>query len=97
MLCTVKHLHICVHALKAAQTGVLALGQHPSFLIIIAHNREESWTRPTAKPAEHSAGIVLAKDIQAGGAYMGANFSGGSFVALTNVPSGLRAARAAGL
>lgn len=66
---------------------VVAVGKHPDFPLIIAHNREESWSRPTGLPQEHSPGVVFAKDLQAGGTYMGVNFQSGAFAALTNVRS----------
>lgn len=66
---------------------VLAIGKHPEYPLILAHNRDESWLRPTEDACEHGAGVVFAKDLKAGGSFMGMNLMTGAFAALTNVRS----------
>jgi hypothetical protein len=61
----------------------LWLGVDPKVPLLVAANRDESYARPSAPPAEIEAGIVAGKDLESGGTWLGFNRHG-LFVALTN-------------
>lgn len=65
---------------------VVALGCHPRFPIIVAHNRDENRSRLSdPESVEDSTGLVCSRDQQAGGMVLGVNVHSGKFAALTNV------------
>eukprot|EP00746_Dinoflagellata_sp_MGD_P122736 gnl/MRDRNA2_/MRDRNA2_57529_c0_seq2.p2 gnl/MRDRNA2_/MRDRNA2_57529_c0~~gnl/MRDRNA2_/MRDRNA2_57529_c0_seq2.p2 ORF type:complete len:193 (+),score=13.05 gnl/MRDRNA2_/MRDRNA2_57529_c0_seq2:57-635(+) len=65
---------------------VVALGCHPRFPIIVAHNRDENRSRLSdPESLEASTGLVCSRDQQAGGMVLGVNVRTGKFAALTNV------------
>ena len=62
---------------------------HPGYRLIVAANRDEYHTRPTA-PAEHwhdHPEILAGRDLESGGTWFGVHESG-RFAAVTNVRSG---------
>ena len=59
------------------------LGVDPENPLIVAANRDESYTRPSAPPSEIEPGIVAGKDLEGGGTWLGFNRHG-LFVAVTN-------------
>lgn len=61
----------------------LWLGQDREIPLLVAANRDESYARPSAAPAEIEPGIVAGKDLQAGGTWLGINRHG-IFVGITN-------------
>src|SRR6185503_8477278 len=61
----------------------LWLGLDPKRPLVVAANRDESLTRPSAPPAELEGGIVAGRDLQSGGTWLGINRQG-LFVAVTN-------------
>jgi uncharacterized protein with NRDE domain len=61
----------------------LWLGLDPKTPLLVAANRDESYTRPSAPPAELDSGIVAGKDLESGGTWLGIN-PHGLFVAVTN-------------
>jgi uncharacterized protein with NRDE domain len=64
---------------------VLAMwqGLDPKTPLLVAANRDESYARPSAPPAELESGIVAGKDLESGGTWLGINRHG-LFVAVTN-------------
>ena len=59
------------------------LGMDPKVPLLVAANRDESYARPSAPPAEIDAGIVAGKDLESGGTWLGYN-KHGLFIAVTN-------------
>jgi uncharacterized protein with NRDE domain len=70
-------------------TLIVALGVWPELPLVVAANRDESLTRPTAEPRLWPAGEVAARrvlaprDLLAGGTWLGLN-DAGLFVGITN-------------
>ena len=63
----------------------VAVHAHDDFSFILAHNRDEFFSRE-ATPAHTSAdGILSAIDVLSGGTWMGLNVETGGIAALTNV------------
>ena len=65
------------------------LGLDPKTPLVVAANRDESYARPSAPPAEIDPGIVAGKDLESGGTWLGMNRQG-LFVAVTNRKSPAR-------
>ncbi len=61
----------------------LWLGLDPKTPLVVAANRDESMTRPSAPPSELEGGIVAGRDLRSGGTWLGINRHG-LFVALAN-------------
>jgi len=61
----------------------LWLGLDPKTPLLVAANRDESYSRPSAPPAEIEPGIIAGKDLESGGTWLGIN-KHGLFVAVTN-------------
>jgi len=59
------------------------LGADPKAPLIVAANRDESLTRPSAPPAEVEPGVIAGRDLESGGTWLGFN-KHGLFVAVTN-------------
>ena len=59
------------------------LGADPKAPLIVAANRDESLTRPSAPPAEVEPGVIAGRDLESGGTWLGVN-KHGLFVAVTN-------------
>ena len=59
------------------------LGMDPRRPLVVAANRDESYSRPSAAPAEIEPGIIAGKDLVSGGTWLGVNRHG-LFVAVTN-------------
>ena len=59
------------------------LGVDPKAPLIVAANRDESLTRPSAAPAEVEPGVIAGRDLESGGTWLGVN-KHGLFVAVTN-------------
>lgn len=66
---------------------LVALGCHPCFPIVCAHNRDEERSRPSGPECLEPGGLVCGRDLQAGGVVMGVNAECGYFAALTNCRS----------
>jgi uncharacterized protein with NRDE domain len=70
------------------------LGLDPRTPLLVAANRDESFSRPSAPPAEVEPGVVAGRDLESGGTWLGANRHG-LLIAVTNrrsparVPDGL--------
>lgn len=64
----------------------IAVNQHPDYPLIIAANRDEFHTRPTASSQfwDQQPELLAGKDLQAGGTWMGVNLFG-KVAALTNI------------
>lgn len=62
---------------------------HPDYPLIVAANRDEFYSRPTAQPAfwEDQPTLFAGRDLQAGGTWMGLNRNG-RFAAITNYREG---------
>ena len=56
---------------------------HAAFPLVVAANRDESLTRPSAPPAEVEPGVIAGRDLESGGTWLGVN-KHGLFVAVTN-------------
>ena len=63
---------------------VLAVGAHPDFPFVLAHNRDEHFARAAGSLTLHGD-VLCALDLQSGGTWMGANVRTGAVAALTNV------------
>ena len=61
----------------------LWLGMDPKRPLVVAANRDESYARPSAPPAEIEPGVIAGKDLEGGGTWLGMN-KHGLFVAVTN-------------
>lgn len=61
----------------------LWLGLDPRRPLVVAANRDESYARPSAPPAEIEPGIVAGRDLEGGGTWLGMNRQG-LFIAVTN-------------
>jgi hypothetical protein len=61
----------------------LWLGLDPKTPLLVAANRDESYARPSAPPAEIEPGVLAGKDLSSGGTWLGINRHG-LFVAVTN-------------
>lgn len=63
----------------------LAWQVHPEFPLVVAANRDEFFTRPTAAATfwKESPAVLAGRDLEAGGTWMGVT-RGGRFAALTN-------------
>lgn len=59
------------------------LGQDPTNFLVVGANRDESYARRSARPAEVEPGIVAGRDLEKGGTWLGINRTG-LFVAVTN-------------
>ncbi|MBI3855756.1 MAG: NRDE family protein [Planctomycetes bacterium] len=59
------------------------LGLDPKTPLVVAANRDESYARPSAPPAEIEPGVVAGRDLESGGTWLGMNRHG-LFVAVTN-------------
>jgi len=59
------------------------LGLDPKIPLLVAANRDESYARPSAPPAEIEPGVVAGKDLEGGGTWLGMNRHG-LFIAVTN-------------
>lgn len=59
------------------------LGMDPARPFVVAANRDESLSRPSAPPAEIEPGVVAGRDLESGGTWLGMN-KHGLFVAVTN-------------
>jgi hypothetical protein len=59
------------------------LGLDPKRPLVVGANRDESFSRPSAPPAEIKPGIVAGKDLLSGGTWLGVN-KHGLFIAVTN-------------
>lgn len=65
---------------------MVAIGCHPAYPLICAHNRDENRDRPSSgERLEPETGLVCGRDLRAGGCVMGLDSSSGRFAALTNV------------
>jgi uncharacterized protein with NRDE domain len=75
---------------------VVAHRAHPDHPLVVAANRDEAYTRPTAPAAwwPDAPGVLAGRDLQAGGSWMGVTRTG-RFAAVTNVREGLDSARGA--
>jgi uncharacterized protein with NRDE domain len=64
---------------------LLALGQHPSYKLIVAANRDEYYDRPSALPAfwNEAPGLLAGKDLRSGGTWLGVTKKG-RIAAITN-------------
>src|SRR5262245_42295446 len=67
------------------------LGMDPRAPLIVAANRDESLTRPSAPPAEVEPGVIAGRDLESGGTWLGYNRHG-LFIAVTNRRSPARTA-----
>ena len=70
----------------------VALEAHPCFPFILVHTRDEDWDRATEPVQTHDDGngngaLVFARDVQAGGTFLGLNLRTFGFGALTNIRS----------
>jgi uncharacterized protein with NRDE domain len=65
------------------------LGLDPKTPLLVAANRDESYARPSATPAEIEPGVVAGKDLESGGTWLGMN-KHGLFIAVTNRKTPLR-------
>ncbi len=63
----------------------IALNVHPRYRFVVASNRDEYFSRPTAPLAQWGGeqGIVAGRDLRGGGTWLGVN-SRGRFAAVTN-------------
>ena len=59
------------------------LGLDPHTPLVVAANRDESYARPSAAPAEIEPGIIAGRDLEKGGTWLGLNRNG-PFIAVTN-------------
>ena len=59
------------------------LGRDPQAPLLVAANRDESLSRPSAPPSEIEAGVIAGRDLESGGTWLGVNRHG-LFVAVTN-------------
>lgn len=67
---------------------MIAVGCHPVFRLVLAHNREEKRNRPSGEEQlESSTKLICGRDLQAGGTVMGMHSVLGHFAALTNCAS----------
>jgi hypothetical protein len=55
----------------------------PKTPLVVAANRDESFSRPSVAPAEIAPGVVAGKDLVSGGTWLGVNKQG-LFIAVTN-------------
>jgi len=67
----------------------LWLGGDPKAPLIVAANRDESLSRPSAPPAEVEPGVIAGRDLESGGTWLGINRHG-LFIAVTNRKTPLR-------
>ena len=65
------------------------LGQDPKAPLLVAANRDESFSRRSAPPAEVEPGVVAGRDLENGGTWLGFN-KHGLFIAVTNRRSPVR-------
>jgi uncharacterized protein with NRDE domain len=66
----------------------IALDAHADFSLVVMHNRDEFFGRPTHPLRRQHVGdaeLLCANDAQSGGTWMGVNARDGRFAALTNV------------
>ncbi|NJP38876.1 NRDE family protein [Alkalicoccus luteus] len=61
--------------------------EHPDYQLVLAANRDEFKSRPTARPFFREEGMLAGKDEMKGGTWLGINRSG-RFAAVTNIRSG---------
>ncbi|HCU91173.1 MAG TPA: hypothetical protein DGR97_14575 [Gammaproteobacteria bacterium] len=76
-----------------------AHAQHSDYCLIIAANRDEFYTRPSAAANwDDQSGILGGRDLECGGTWLGVNRFG-AFSAITNIPkpAGVDAPRSRGL
>lgn len=68
---------------------LLALGAHPEYPLIVAANRDEAYSRPTARAAfwEDHPGVCGGRDLEQGGTWLGIARNG-RFAATTNYRQG---------
>ncbi|HEV3026779.1 MAG TPA: NRDE family protein [Planctomycetota bacterium] len=59
------------------------LGMDPQRPLVVAANRDESYSRPTAAPSELKPGVLAGQDLVGGGTWLGIN-QHGLFAAVTN-------------
>ena len=74
----------------------LALEAHPCYPFILVHTRDEDWDRATEPVQTHDDGngngaLVFARDVQAGGTFLGLNLRTLGFGASTNIRSNVPA------
>ena len=62
----------------------VAIGAHPDYPLIVAHNRDEHLARTATPLAQHNE-VICATDEESGGTWMGMNVVTGVIAALTNV------------
>lgn len=79
-------------ALASMCITALALEAHPCFPFILVHTRDEDWDRATEPVQTHDDGngngaLVFARDVQAGGTFLGLNLRTFGFGAITNIRS----------
>jgi uncharacterized protein with NRDE domain len=58
----------------------------PGVPLVVAANRDESLSRPSAPPAALDGGVVAGRDLESWGTWLGVNRDG-LFVAVTNRPA----------
>lgn len=64
--------------------ALLALDAHPTYVVVVAANRDEYHARPTAPAAWWEEGWLAGRDLRAGGTWLGVTREG-RFAFLTNV------------
>src|SRR6185295_89650 len=67
------------------------LGGDPKRPLVVAANRDESFSRPSAPPSEVEPGVIAGRDLESGGTWLGMNRHG-LFIAVTNRKSPSRTA-----
>ena len=72
---------------------LLAAHAHPAYPLIVAANRDEAYTRPTAPAAfwDDDPSVCAGRDLDHGGTWLGISKSG-RFAAITNYRQGFRSA-----
>jgi uncharacterized protein with NRDE domain len=63
--------------------AALAWAAHPRWRLVVAANRDEFHSRPTAPLARWDNGVIAGRDLEAGGTWLGVN-NAGRFALVTN-------------